>query len=1346
MAPPPKARKIKSGDSDLGEGDEVVKKPDKPDIPLFMECVDEDPEPAQQEFYDKQNQEFKDAMKKLEDLCKAGAKINSSTDNSVTFRLTESTTSLGPTISQSTANTATGQQSVVAAAAASGQPPGSYRLLMDPKTGRIIGSIPTASIPTTLSGPVQPSPGVVRAPTVTPIASRTPTPRSRMLTPGSGIRQPIRPSLNRTTPTPPARGHTPPARSVTPVKSPQIVDLTKPGPEPVGAPPIRRAFPALSVQAKPQRTVPGASAKRSELDGKVKGLLVHTPAKFTEWLIQQGLVRSEQYDNTSMGRIKLKLGMYSDGKKFPHSGGYVWIQEGAANKYTSVYKGSIFEISNYTPTVILKLIYHWACQTNLPNVAQWVKVDNTQIDNFYTNLRCVCVAAVQDEINHLGGNGRTVEIGVISLGTTTADGQKREVRVEVLGVLDRTTKNIRLRATEPIQGASQSDRFSKIFEPLPIWINPNSKIVTDYSVDRETLSRMGFKNVAQCTLNAAQTQRSDTTNQQIMDYLKKVVPKMFQNTLSNLTSPVIQQFLDELTFRELFGQYSLACFDSMIQKITAQTTATALKDDSMVRRLTRIAANPFADDWRYSAQQIEAAAVATSARASPSPGNRYGIDSLPPSLRTVDTAPTKRASSAEPEENIDAMMAKKIKVAKELVQLENYFYATLPGDVEVLNSEFKADMAFKCHICKKLFMNNIEFMKHLHLHVESDRATAIDFADLTQCKYCNKDFETPFKMQEHYEDLHLRKGSEFVCRICDEPFKMKTHLIHHMTKCHIRAEMPYLCNICGFRSSMHRDCIDHFHEAHDRTDKLQCPLCLKTYSLYNEKGYTSATAITFMQHLQKHEDSKNKKNVCKKCALNFHNEGALKNHVEKDHVSFRGFDELELYQYAASDEPIMMPKPDEKQIRMAVKKSVLIPRPPQQSAFAAQNLEDMVMYDVSSDKCCECDRSMTVAGHYTAYLCCTKCRYSSCCARAMSTHVQLFHTKSIPEFILGKPVLLEKPMYCCCGFESTSGNKLAKHLASNRCKSAYATKEESQNARIETDKSAGFAPLVSLEEEEKMAQGIDPRISISQTFGNKNDASDKDGKKEKQEEGPLAFLGLQRKESVDDEEKKAEKNDEVEKEGGEDMEVDDGEEREGGDETEKGGETEETQNEKESDVEKEEEKDEVGRDNDGMEEIVEHPEKEEEKPSGPPGTILFGTLAMYMGERRPSQTQEDEKEEAGGENVEDKMEMTGGKEKEVLNNEVVAEEKEEKNDDKVASEEIEEGSGNSDSTNKEENTDKMEQEEDNEKKEEGKSEKEVETDETNEPERGDEPTMEGNQEKEDGLEKEEEPGDQMETD
>ena len=162
-------------------------------------------------------------------------------------------------------------------------------------------------------------------------------------------------------------------------------------------------------------------------------MLVHTPAKFTEWLIQQGLVRSEQYDTLpGGGKTKLKLGMYSDGKKFPHSGGYVWIQEGAANKYTSVFKGSIFEMAASPPTVLLKLLYHWSCQTNIPNVAQWVKVDNAAIDAFFTACRAICVGAVQEEVIGLGVAGKhqtqgVVEVGVISLGPTTADGQKREV-------------------------------------------------------------------------------------------------------------------------------------------------------------------------------------------------------------------------------------------------------------------------------------------------------------------------------------------------------------------------------------------------------------------------------------------------------------------------------------------------------------------------------------------------------------------------------------------------------------------------------------------------------------------------------------------------------------------------------------------------------------------------------------------------------------------------------------------------------------------------------------------------------------------------------------------------------
>ena len=337
---------------------------------------------------------------------------------------------------------------------------------------------------------------------------------------------------------------------------------------------------------------------------------MHAPAKFTEWLIQQGLVRSEQYDTIQGGgKTKLKLRMYSDGKEFPHSGGYVWIQEGAVNKYTSVFKGSIFEMAASPPTVLLKLLYHWSCQTNILNVAQWVQMDNATIDAFFTACRAICVGAVQEEVIGLGGTTwhqtqGVVEVGVVELCTKTADGQKREVRVEVLGVLDRATKKLRLRATEPVQGATQGERFGKIFEPLPVWVHKSSKIVTDYSVDRETLVKLGYKAVVQCSLSQDQGQKPENTNQQMMDYLKKVVPKMFQNTLTKLTTPVIQQFLDELTFRELFGQFPLACFEALIQRISAQTAASCGKDDTMAGRLAKVAANPFLD-WRFGLKRLD---------------------------------------------------------------------------------------------------------------------------------------------------------------------------------------------------------------------------------------------------------------------------------------------------------------------------------------------------------------------------------------------------------------------------------------------------------------------------------------------------------------------------------------------------------------------------------------------------------------------------------------------------------------------------------------------------------------------------------------------------------------------
>uniref|UniRef100_W8APY9 Uncharacterized protein n=1 Tax=Ceratitis capitata TaxID=7213 RepID=W8APY9_CERCA len=353
-----------------------------------------------------------------------------------------------------------------------------------------------------------------------------------------------------------------------------------------------KTFPSLVVLAKPWLKVKDMSSTRSKLDSKVKLVLMLTPNKFTEWLIQEGLLKAEQKCANHRNN-ELKLGVYSDATKFPYTGGYVWISECCPMRFVSVFHGSIFEGAPHPPSCILKLIYHWSCQTNIQNVVQWVKVDNVYIKGVYTWLRAICTLAVHQKCKKLGGAERFVEVGVISLGTTSQDGAQRQVKVEVLGVLDYTEKTIRLRAVEPVSDADRNykKRFQTILEPLQRWVHKDSVICIDLTVDKMTLYSMGFKNLVQA---AATDTTAKHTNSAVMDYLRRIVPRMFQNTLSLLSRQMIQQFLDELVWREQFGTYALQAFNNITTHIAEQTRMNT--SETLTQRLYQVATNPF-KDW-----------------------------------------------------------------------------------------------------------------------------------------------------------------------------------------------------------------------------------------------------------------------------------------------------------------------------------------------------------------------------------------------------------------------------------------------------------------------------------------------------------------------------------------------------------------------------------------------------------------------------------------------------------------------------------------------------------------------------------------------------------------------------
>ena len=96
----------------------------------------------------------------------------------------------------------------------------------------------------------------------------------------------------------------------------------------------------------------------------------------------------------------LQLGMYKTPTLLTLSGGYTWIIEccPGGRKYVSIFSGSIFALGlneNISFTSVLKLIYHWSCQTSIANVENWVKVT---VGVIVVNYCTAFGFSIQDEI------------------------------------------------------------------------------------------------------------------------------------------------------------------------------------------------------------------------------------------------------------------------------------------------------------------------------------------------------------------------------------------------------------------------------------------------------------------------------------------------------------------------------------------------------------------------------------------------------------------------------------------------------------------------------------------------------------------------------------------------------------------------------------------------------------------------------------------------------------------------------------------------------------------------------------------------------------------------------------
>ncbi|EGI63571.1 Pogo transposable element with ZNF domain [Acromyrmex echinatior] len=814
-----------------------------------------------------------------------------------------------------------------------------------------------------------------------------------------------------------------------------------------------RTYPSLVVIARPnlrnKDTPPQVAQKeRQALDAKVKNVLMFSATKFAEWLIQQGLVKSEQYclqHSSNYQRPKLKLGMYSDQGTFPYSGGYVWISSCCPDRFVSVFSGSIFQGAHYTPTVLLKLIYHWACQTNVQNVISWVKVSNMYLKNFYTNLRSICTAAVWDKSRKMGGKNSVIQVGVISLGTTSQDGHMRQViyldiLISLEKKIDPSTLDIRLRACEPVQEGERSfrRRFNNILHPLKDWVHTDSKIMTDFTVDKSTLNEMGYNHVFQSSFSE-QSPRNLMSNFHIMEYLRKIVPRMFQNTLSLLSRQMIQQFLDELIWREIYGATAERAFDNLIRHISEQTKIDS--NESLLDRLTNIAANPF-QNWSYSTSTDTS--VTTSKDLTPI------TDVISQKLPETITAKTQRRgrkrgmiTSTEHEakratidsKNNKEKEDKNEKDPKDQIQLQELYYATMEGDKNLVLKELRISLYFKCFLCTTVMRSNTEVMEHMVSHVPPQVPGQ---PELSVCRYCCTPLSSRHQMVTHVSETHSNFGHSdsvmVVCAICEEKFGKSKSLIDHLSLMHYPSEMPYHCESCGYQTSSHKDVIDHYYKIHEKGEGLQCPYCLKVIHFVNEGKPNASNVYAYLTHMQRHivRRDQGKGNKCSRCCLWFNQKSSLTLHQRElhDHVF-----NSKAVPYSAGNSGIMVPKDVLETTRFTVD-SPLPELPPDEKIQKWSSGLIMVNTSVRYLSCQECEEDIDEDEHYPGEQRCQQCRYVTCCWRAFQEHQQQIHNERpktsliVPSPLVNIP--LDKKLQCLCGYTSIDGNQLARHLI--KCK------------------------------------------------------------------------------------------------------------------------------------------------------------------------------------------------------------------------------------------------------------------------------------------------------------------------
>ncbi len=162
---------------------------------------------------------------------------------------------------------------------------------------------------------------------------------------------------------------------------------------------------------------------------------------------------------------------------------------------------------------------------------------------------------------------------------------------------------------------------------------------------------------------------------------------------------------------------------------------------------------------------------------------------------------------------------------------------------------------FKCNVCNKVFVTEIQLRQHLRLHMQDSPREAntarkvrrqpphgaeglsadvplLLFHRKRQCDVCNKLFETEAQLSRHLRESHIRISSSKdtnKCTVCDYSTAKRSNLIRHLRK-HVEEEEKHpKCKVCTYRSRDPSDYCFHMKAKHPDYNPIKCTVCDQSF-------------------------------------------------------------------------------------------------------------------------------------------------------------------------------------------------------------------------------------------------------------------------------------------------------------------------------------------------------------------------------------------------------------------------------------------------------------------------------------------------------------------------------------